>query len=117
MRLPDFQPTGPLTIMGSWVRAVRAILTNGWTVAEHSSGDLKTVRWVGDELLIATRCTTRPLSVLAVAVMSIATPGPVASGGVVTWEWVGDANRSIRVSSIGSVGAGEYDVTLWIVGG
>lgn len=116
MKIPDVATTGPLAPLSTWARAVRAALSNGWTVADQASGELKTVRWSGSELLVRTSLARAPLFVSAVAARPVGVGAElVQSGSVVAWSW---ADGSVRVMAIEGLTAPDvYDVTFWIQGG
>lgn len=121
MRVPPLTVSGPLAPLADFVRVVRSILSNGWTIADQAAGEVKTVRWrevAGRPLVVSTKLTTRPTTVLVLSAQAVPATGDVLSGLGVAWQWRGDtALRSIAISGITQLSSGEWDVTLWIAGG
>lgn len=118
MRIPAFNPTGVLAPLGEFARAVRAVLSNGWTIADQSYGEIKHVRWQGVALSVSTRLITKPLSVVLLEAHAVETPDESTSGLPVTWMWDAKSTPAqVRISDIGITGTDPIDVTLWIVGG
>lgn len=121
MRLPAFIPAGVLAPLRPLLDALRGIVNGGATLADNMAGEVKTIRWrevSGQPLTVSTALLTKPKAVLVLAAEAVPTTGDVASGCSVLWRWNGDtATRSISVSGITLLDSGEWDVTLWIVGG
>lgn len=119
MKIPDYIPTGPLEPLSVWVRAVRAALSRGLTFVDNFAGDVKTVRWDGTALNVATTLAAKPSAVVVLRADTVGAEGVSASGAAITWTWVGDAaTRTVRITDIATLTLpGSYDVTLWIAGG
>lgn len=118
MRIPNYIPTGPLAPLGVWVRAVWAALSRGLTFADNFAGDVKTVRWDGTALLVSTSLAAKPSAVLVLRADVVGAADVSVSGAALTWSWVGDSARSVRITDIATLTLpGSYDVTLWIAGG
>lgn len=101
--------------LDTFVREVRSILNGGVTLTEQMAGEVKTIRYIGDETVsVATR--VRPLAVLCLAARSATTGIPdTLTGSMVTWSY---DNGAIAISAITGISAGaDFLVTLWIVEG
>lgn len=120
MRLPTYTPVGALAVAADWVRSVSRVLANGWTIQDQAAGEVKVIRWDGvtaDAVDLSTTQLAKPVSVVVLGAVRVPDTGAVASGLLVTWQWLGDAKRSVRILALPDLGAAQWDVTLWIVGG
>jgi hypothetical protein len=118
VKIPVLNPTGVLAPLVEWVRAVQQVLSNGWTVRDQAAGEVKTVRWneASAPLVISTTLTTKPLAIFLMTAGPVPADGTVFSGSSVKWQWLGDGQRSVSILDL-ELSAGDWDVTLWLVGG
>jgi hypothetical protein len=95
---------------------VRSILNGGVTLSEQMAGEVKTVRYIGDERLTVATRVRPPLAVLCLSARSATTGNTdTLSGCMVTWSYDSGA---ISIGAILGISAGaDFLVTLWIVEG
>jgi hypothetical protein len=119
VRIPKFDAVGVLAPLKDWVLRVEQILTNGWTIRDQAAGEVKTFRWDGiGPLSLSTTLRARPAAVFLLEMHARAAPEVSYSGPIVTWSWEGDTTSpQVVISGIGEPAAGDFDATVWIVGG
>lgn len=102
--------------LDTFVREVRSILNGGVTLSEQMAGEVKAIRYIGDETLTVATRVKPPLAVICLAARS-ATTGvtDTLTGCMVMWAY---DNGAISIKGIDGLSAGaDFLVTLWIVEG
>lgn len=118
MRVPAFNPLGPLAALKTWIESVTSILNGGATLADQMRGEIKTIEYDGSNpIRISTSLRTKPLAVLVLSVVR-AGVSEVRSGLSVDWTVTTQPNDPTQMLTVGNIDIGNpCFVTLWIVGG